>query len=157
MRSRSINANFLNVVATLSLASLSIEAAYKLIMGFCRCIAIPLCTIQDWTLLMLHWHSLLEGSTNIAICILPLIGGQYCDYGLTTLHGPLMIQNARQKLLTLHWHTFVGESRDIVTSIFTHNGGGYIDHRLELLHSPVIIQDVRQTTIDTLLMLIFGR
>jgi len=48
---------------------------------------------------MLCWCTFLGGSSNIVTTIFAYEGGQYCNYGLMSLHSPVNIQHAWPKIV----------------------------------------------------------
>jgi len=82
----------------LTLAFLPKKAANIVIMGVCCCTALGLSRMQDQTLLMLRWRSFLRGGSHIITGLCAHKGGQYCDYGLTLSHSPVIIEHARPEI-----------------------------------------------------------
>jgi hypothetical protein len=97
-RWRFVHAHFSEVLAISSLASLPIKAANIIIMGVCHCTALEWSQMQNQKWLTLHWHSFLEGDNDIVAGHCAHKCSRYFDYGLTLLHSPGIVQDARQEI-----------------------------------------------------------
>jgi len=54
--------------------------------------------MQDQKSLTLRWGSFLGGANDIVAGQFAHTHGQYCDYGLTLSHSPVVIQDARPEI-----------------------------------------------------------
>jgi hypothetical protein len=95
IRWRSVDANFEEVVAISLLAFLLRKAANIMIMGVCHFTALELPMMKDQQCLMLNWHSLLGGGSDMVVGPVAHKGSQYCHYGWMLSRTLVIIHDAR--------------------------------------------------------------